>query len=153
MEIQIGPARAANLAGINALIDASKRTWPYDPAYLAAAMPLLRIDTSYLSRAVCLEARDGASLLGFSAMVREPDGVVVLEHLWVAPAAQRQGVGSKLWARCLEICRSRGWKQLRVASDPPAEGFYLHHGFTRVSERRSRIRGGPPFPVLELTLP
>lgn len=153
MEIEIGLARVAELARINALIEASKRTWPYDPAYLAAAMPLLRVDVAYLAKAVCLQAWEGGSSVGFAAMQREPDGVVALEHLWVAPAAQRRGVGTKLWARAVEICRTRGWKRVRVASDPPAEGFYTALGFTRVSERRSRIRGGPAFPVLEIVLP
>jgi GNAT superfamily N-acetyltransferase len=149
--VRSAAAAIDRVAAINALIAAAKRTWRYDPGYLAAAMPLLRIDAAYLASHPWFEARRSGVLVGFAALEAQPDAMLV-DHLWVAPHAQRTGIGAGLFGECVARARADNARVLRILSDPPAEGFYLRMGALRVATKPSRIAGGPVFPVLELSL-
>jgi GNAT superfamily N-acetyltransferase len=138
---------------LNAIISAAKRSWNYDPAYLAAALPLLMVDVDYLDRHPCLQAEHAGEPVGFAALDLVDQSTALLDHLWVIPEFQRRGIGSLLMNAALAEAINRGFARLRIISDPPAEGFYLRHGASRIGEKPSRISGGPMFPVLELTLP
>jgi predicted N-acetyltransferase YhbS len=149
--IDVRPADAADLWAINTVISAAKRTWNYDPGYLAAALPLLSVDESYLAKNTGFAASGPDGVVGFAAIELVGDGVALLGHLWVAPVVQHRGIGTLLFRRSIaEAARSSS--VLRIISDPPAEPFYLRQGAIRVGEKPSRVPGGPIFPVLELSL-
>lgn len=149
--LDVRDAAVINLATINALIEAAKRSWPYDESYLHAAMPLLRVDRQYLQSNPCFEAHDEAGLVGFAAIEFAFDSVALLDHLWVAPRAQGRGIGRQLFQQCVIRAQSDA-RVLRIYSDPPAEGFYLRLGCRRVGTKPSRVAGGPVFPVMELQI-
>ncbi len=150
MDLLVAPADPKNLEAINDLIAASKRTWDYPPAYLAAAIPLLRVDADYLVLNSCFEARSAQGLVGFAAMEWQTPMGALLDHLWVAPAARRRGVGRRLLAVSVAEAVARGFTTIQIIADPPAEGFYLRLGAERIGQKPSRVAGGPVFPVLEL---
>lgn len=68
-----GPS-PGHLDEIDVLTEAAKRTWNYDPAYLTAALPLLRVDAEYLRLHTCFEARAGDRLIGFAAVEFDAEG-------------------------------------------------------------------------------
>jgi GNAT superfamily N-acetyltransferase len=143
-------ARRANLAEINRVIAASKAHWDYPAAYLEAALPLLRVDESYLAEHRCFEIVDwSAKVVGFFA-VAEHGGEHLLDHLWVRPDRLGQGVGRLACGHVFSLARRYGWRVLRVLPDPPARGFYRTMGFEDTGLRvPSRVLDGPSFSVLE----
>lgn len=148
MQVSILAASRASLREINEVIETAKGGLGYDPGYLAAALPLLRVDDSYLLVNQYFEAHVTGRIAGFAAVKPLESGVVLLDHLWVAPALQRRGIGRQLLAACIEVSRGRA-RILRLYADPSSEAFYLQHGASRVGERPSRVPAGPRFPVLE----
>jgi hypothetical protein len=83
--IDVRSADATDLWAINIVISAAKQTWNYDPGYLAAALPLLSVDQSYLANNTCFAASGPDGVVGFAAIEFVRDGVALLGHLWVAP--------------------------------------------------------------------
>jgi len=150
--LEILHAASRNVAQINAVIEAAKRSWNYGQGYLEAAIPLLRIDEEYLGRCACFEALLDRRIVGFGAVEKRDAVVAVLEHLWVLPSVQRFGIGRTLFEKCSEAARQDGCRVMQIVSDPPAEGWYRKLGAKLIGERPSRIRGGPAFPVLEVEL-
>jgi predicted N-acetyltransferase YhbS len=148
MSVGITRADPSHLDAINAVIEAAKRSLPYDPAYLSAALPLLRVDADYLARCTCFEAASNGRVVGFAAVDRGDDAGPVLDHLWIEPADQGRGIGRRLAEACAQIAREQGAPSLRILADPPSEGFYLRLGAQRVGTKPSRISGGPAFPML-----
>jgi GNAT superfamily N-acetyltransferase len=68
--------------------------------------------------------------------------------MWVDPPYLRRGIGARLLAHAMETVRGLGGTELRVASDPNAEGFYRRMGARRVGEAPST----PPGRVLPLLI-
>ncbi len=60
--------------------------------------------------------------------------------MWVAPERVGGG-GAALFAHAVETARAEGASQLRISSDPNAEGFYVKMGARRVGEVPSRPPG------------
>lgn len=143
------PANVESLAEINALIQRSKRHWPWPEGYLELALPLHRLDANYLIENDCFEVRskDG-HLIAFLAVIVTLE-YVLLDQLWVDPPHIRTGVGRDLCNFLFERAWLLGWSKIVVYPDPPAEGFYTKLGFKDTGERiPSRVPGGPTFRVM-----
>jgi GNAT superfamily N-acetyltransferase len=96
-------------------------------------------------------AEEGSAIVGFHGLSRDGD-VIELEHMWVDPGAMGRGHGAALFRHALEVARAHGASALRIASDPNAEGFYLHMGAERVGAVPSAPEGRSlPLLVLPLT--
>src|SRR5581483_12437588 len=86
--------------------------------------------------------------------VVESDARVVLDNLWVRPELIGRGIGRRACEHVFRLVRKRGWTQLWVVPDPPAEGFYVKAGFSDTGERvPSRVPGGPAFSTYRIQLP
>jgi GNAT superfamily N-acetyltransferase len=63
-------------------------------------------------------------------------------HLFVAPAAQGQGLGRALLEAAVTACRARNVRPyVRVNASRNAAGFYEHLGFVRVPDAPARHAG------------
>ena len=89
----------------------------------------------------------------FSNLPIETDGEVLrgaaLAPMAVRPGLQRQGVGSALVKRGIQLCRDCGYVVIVVLGDP---AYYSRFGFS--GERAKRLRGpysGEALMALELT--
>jgi GNAT superfamily N-acetyltransferase len=82
----------------------------------------------------------GGHVLGFGAL-SGAGAVRELEHFWVLPAHMGRGVGARLFADAVAALRADGARQLRIASDPFAVGFYRQIGARLVGEVPSTPRG------------
>jgi GNAT superfamily N-acetyltransferase len=89
-------------------------------------------------RGFLLAARRGDELLGICALYPDPflddPGVARLRHLYVAPAARRQGVGALLVEEVVRRAQGR-FHRIRLRTDSPsATLFYLAAGFATTTE-------------------
>jgi putative acetyltransferase len=105
---------------------------------------------------VSLVAEENGQVVGhvlFSDLpILTPDGNVAalaLAPVAVLPACQRQGIGSALIRRGLEICRERGHRIVVVVGHP---AFYPRFGFSpeQAAKLESPFSGRPSFLALEL---
>lgn len=118
------PSEAESLS---ALAFAAKASWGYSAEQLEAWRPLLTISTEYLESHTVWVAERAGSMVGFAAI--QPIGRRLrLDHLWVSPPAQRQGIGRALFQQVLAHARENRWSQVEIESDPNAEGFYQSMG-------------------------
>ncbi|MBE9610732.1 GNAT family N-acetyltransferase [Chitinilyticum litopenaei] len=92
-----------------------------------------RFASSFTPGATRVLHRDG-KLLGFMMLRREPE-VWQLDHLYLHPAAQQQGLGSRILAGlCREADAARRDIALGALRGSAANRFYLRHGFKPVRE-------------------
>jgi GNAT superfamily N-acetyltransferase len=151
--IRIVDARERSLAEINDLIARSKAHWSWPEGYLERALPFHTISSAYLGSNHCFEVLDAHDNLiaFFSVMVSEAR--VVLDNLWVTPEQIGQGIGRQACEHVFRLARERGWTELWVVPDPPAQGLYNKVGFLDTGERvPSRVLGGPMFSVYRIQL-
>ncbi|MGI5458778.1 GNAT family N-acetyltransferase [Streptomyces sp. CA-249302] len=89
-----------------------------------------RVDAEYIARHPVYLAQDASErLLGFYSLVLQPPE---LDLAFVADDLQGAGVGRLLISHMLGQAREAGLAEVRVVSNPPAEGFYARMGAERV---------------------
>jgi len=96
------------------------------------AVPVLTREVGAAGTSFLLAERDGCTLATSLAQL-ENDGCVLLRRLYVAPAAQAQGIGSALLERTLS--RFPDARCVRLEVEPRNEGairFYERNGFRRM---------------------
>lgn len=130
---------------------AAKRHWGYPEAWIAAWRDPLTLTPEYLAKQhVRLAELDGTTA-GFYALRKNRD-FAELEHLWVDPAFMGRGLGRKLMACAVEVCRSEGIGRIEIDSDPYAESFYVHLGARRTGKTPAPAEGDPERYLPRLTL-
>jgi GNAT superfamily N-acetyltransferase len=152
--IRIIRAREESVSDINGLIARSKAYWKWPEGYLDQALPLHRLSPAYMRINHCFEVLDAHDRLVAFVSVAVSDSRVVLDNLWVMPELIGNGVGRQACEHVFRLARERGWTELWVLPDPPAEGFYVKAGFSDTGERvPSRVAGGPVFSTYRIRLP
>jgi GNAT superfamily N-acetyltransferase len=125
--------RAAVLAIVNAAAEAYRGVIPAD-RWHEPYMPEDELDGEIAAGVVFWGYEDGGELLGVMGIQRVRD-VDLIRHAYVAPAAQRRGVGGALLAHLLGTSDRRmlvgTWAAAGWAID-----FYRRHGF----EQRTRAQ-------------
>ena len=135
-------ARADEASALSAIARAAKARWGYPLAWLAAWEPDLTFTPATLEHMTVLVAEWGgvpdAHLLGVAALKRRAADWS-LEHFWVAPAAEGQGVGRALFTHLVRVASVGGGGVIEILSDPHAVGFYERMG--------ARPAGSVPAPM------
>ena len=151
--VTIRPARPADAVVASALASAAKAKWPYPQEWLEEWTGHLTITEAYLASACGFIAEQRTTAVGVCAVTFNT-GTGSLDHLWVAPAHERQGIGSRLLAHAVKATRRAGCLVLEIVSDPFAEPFYLKAGARRVGAIPAPMAGAPDriLPRLHLTL-
>jgi GNAT superfamily N-acetyltransferase len=91
-------------------------------------------------------------VLGFYSLVVDDDGAAELDLMFVADAAQGQGLGARLFADMRELARELGITRVTIVAHPPAEAFYRRQGAARVGTRAASGRVTWARPVLMLEI-
>lgn len=130
----------------------SKASWGYDDAFMAASREVLTLTPQRIAGGhVWVAEEAGGAILGVTAIV--PDGAdQELDLLFVDPTAHRGGVGRFLLLHAVEQARLAGAKELLIAADVNAAGFYERCGAVRIGEIPSDAIPGRMLPVLSITL-
>ena len=150
---RIRRGRAVDAPVLTEIAHAAKRHWGYPERLIELWKPDLTLSGEFVDTHPVYCAVQESDILGFYALSRA-DGVVELEHMWVAPARMGVGLGARLFQHAIATARSLGGSLLRIESDPNAEGFYRRMGAHRVGEVDARPRGRVlPLLVFELGAP
>ena len=137
---------------LSALAQRAKAHWGYPPEWLEAWRPALTISAAYLIEHTVLIVERAGDMLGFAA-VRDAGTHWELEHLWVEPDFQGQGVGRALFSAVACRAARRRPGRLRIESDPFAAGFYERCGARRVGMIAAPVLGeARELPVYEYAL-
>lgn len=151
MNISIHKARNFEAEELTQLARRAKASWGYPEAWLREWEPQLKLSSDYIDRYSVFVAKIGNTLVGIIAL--EDSGEPEISHLWVAPEFQGLGVGRQLVKQALEIAKSRGWRSLRIVSDPNAQRFYEVLGVAQVGDVAAPVDGTDRvLPVLRLSL-
>lgn len=116
---------------LTAIAHAAKRHWGYPESDLVRWSPQLTVSADEIQSRPTGVVLDAEGPVGWYQL--QPLGRSLrLDHLWVLPRVMGRGIGRALFdAACREGARM-GWPELRIVSDPNAEGFYLRMGARRV---------------------
>ncbi len=144
----IRDARVDDCDALSELAYASKASWGYDDAFMAACRDELTVRPADLERVrVRVHVADAGLLDGFAGL--EGDELI---WLFVAPDRQRGGVGAALFADACALARANGITRLRVEADPFAAAFYERLGGALRGEVRSGSIPGRVLPVYEFAV-
>jgi GNAT superfamily N-acetyltransferase len=127
--VTIRRARPPDAERLTAIAHAAKRHWGYAESQVALWERDLTVTPAIIDEDLvfCAEAAGSSAIVGFHGLSRDTD-VFELEHLWVDPPAMGHGHGAALFRHAIDVARAHGARELRIASDPNAEGFYLRMG-------------------------
>ena len=151
MSYRIRRAEPSEAGELTRLARAAKASWGYPAEWLEAWREELTLTGDYLAQNEVFVADTGDGLAGVAALERVR-GEAVLEHVWVAPRHQRQGIGEALVRHALARASAAGDRTVRVTSDPQALGFYERLGARLAGSTPAPMPGMPEraLPVLEL---
>ncbi len=147
----IRPARAEEADALSALALRAKGHWGYDAAFLAACRDDLAVTPEAITTGTIRVATRDNRPCGFYELEVAGE-IATLDDLWVEPSAIGQGVGSALWRHAVVVARERGCRELRVQSDPYAEGFYRAMGAEKIGTSPSTALPDRELPLLRLAL-
>jgi len=149
----IRPGYPSDAGVLSDLAVRAKATWGYPSDWLEEWAPQLRFTEATFRRCAVFVAEEGGRISGVVALASGPStGAGEIEHLWVDPDVQNQGVGRALVAACLAAAREAGVTWIRIESDPGARPFYERLGAVYEGEVPAPIRDrrDRTLPVLRL---
>jgi GNAT superfamily N-acetyltransferase len=138
-------ARPRDAAALTRIAHAAKRYWGYSAKLMRLWQADLTVTPEVIRHQPVYCAMRGRRIAGFYALSGER-AVRELEHMWVDPRYIGCGVGRQLFAHLRTRLRAMAVRQVRIASDPNAEGFYRRMG----AERIGRVASTPPGRYLPL---
>lgn len=150
---RVRAAQATDAPALSRIAIAAKRSWGYPEAWIEAWTPALTVDAGFIARhPVWVGLGGDGEAVAWSALV-DQDGRAQLEHLWVLPASQGQGLGRCLLEAVVQAATRHGHSVLHIEADPYAAPFYEHHGARRVGVMDAPVLGTPrTLPLLEIPL-
>jgi len=89
-------------------------------------------------------------IVAWAALVPVSDGVVVLDDLWVDPAAMGRGIGSRLFRLAADRARELGAERLEWGAEPNAIGFYEKLGGRKLRDHVTEWGRVAPWMGLDL---
>lgn len=147
---KIGRAASDQAEILTQIAFAAKRHWGYPDAWIQLWSPALTITPEFIEQHETYIAWEEERAVGFCAISREAE-TASLEHLWVSPGYIGKGIGAALFHHLLGRCKELGVQNLKIESDPNAQGFYEHLGAKKVGEVIGELDGKPRvLPVLEI---
>lgn len=149
----IRPARPDEADDLTRLCMRSKRSNGYDDAFMRACAAELAVTPERMGQAAFIVAAEGDLLLGCAALHRLEDPKTgEVEAFFIAPEAQRRGVGRALWDALHTMADGLGLVRLKLDADPAAVPFYEAMGFVRTGSVPSGSIAGRTLPLMERAL-
>jgi GNAT superfamily N-acetyltransferase len=130
----------------------AKASLGYPPAWIELWRGELTLTPEYIAREQVFVADGGRGISGLAALELSDVGAV-LEHVWVVPGSQRQGVGQALVKHALAEARRAGYENVRVTSDPSAVGFYQQLEGVLTGSVPAPMPGAPDRTLPRMTVP
>lgn len=145
-------ARSKDASTLTGIAFAAKRSWGYPESWIEDWADVLTVTPGFMRRNPTYVATMDGRAAGFYSLARRKHRVM-LEHLWVWPAAMGLGIGRCLFEHAVASVRSMKVACLEIESDPNAEVFYLRMGARRSGLRCGFVEGVKrELPVLEFVI-
>lgn len=91
--------------------------------------------------------------VAFSGLSPQGDDTAFVDFLFVAPEAQRRGIGELLLIRAEDQARWNNHSRVSLEADAQAAGFYERRGYTALATRPRSGQPGECVPLMEKILP
>jgi len=151
-KVTIRPATGNDANVFTDICFRSKSHWGYPLEYIELWTSELTISAEELARHMAFAAVDGTgSVVGFGILSTNPP-LAEVEHLYVDPAAIREGVGRALLTRMFDQTLAGGCSAIELDSDPHALGFYLKMGGVQIGDTPSTVIPGRSLPRVRIEI-
>ncbi len=150
-EMQIIPAEEPDAAILTDIAFLAKRHWSYPESYFDIWRKELTITCDYIAANTVYKVLCNGTVAGFYSIVHNTkdfcSGEVFvqkgfwLEHLFIRPEFQYQGIGRLLTTHAKQIAKSLDIDSLMIFVDPYAKGFYDKIGADFLHDSKSSIPG------------
>jgi ribosomal protein S18 acetylase RimI-like enzyme len=145
--IVLRAARPDEAALLGEIALRAKGYWGYDQEFLEACRQELTFTAADAQQRRIVVAETAGTVAGFYSLDGQPpEGE--LGNMWIEPDAIGTGLGRRLWTHAIEAAQTAGFKELRIESEPNAEGFYLAMGAERTGETPSGSIPGRVLPLM-----
>ncbi len=151
MAVTVRDARPEDAEILSALAIRSKAYWGYGHDFMAACVDELTLSRRDIADWVVRVRDNGGVPVGYYQL-RVVGGIAEIEQLFVAPGSIGEGLGRTLWTDMMAQAAQRGAREIRVTSDPHAEGFYRAMGCRPIGIEPSGSIPGRTLPRLALEL-
>ena len=129
----------------------SKAYWGYTPEQIAEWRADLTIYPEYIAQEEVYILTIEKVLIGYYSFIRLNHQKVKLDNIFIAPNYIRQGYGNILMNAFFNQVRDRGFKTIRLDSEPNAENFYKKLGFKVIGQLESTLKNRF-LPIMELQI-
>jgi len=150
--IQIRSAQIGEGDELTDLALQSKSYWKHTPEYLNKCRPALLIDDKYIREWPVMVLEIDSIVAGFYSL-KTINGENRLDNLWIDLPFIGKGYGKFLLKDALTKAAERGWKKLRLASDPKAQKFYEKFGGKMIGQVQSKIKADLFLQHIEFEIP
>lgn len=150
-KLQIIPAEKHDAEILTSIAFSAKRHWPYPESYFDIWQKELTITCDYIAANTVFKILCNGTVAGFYSIVHNTkefcSGEVFvqkgfwLEHLFIRPEFQHQGIGRVLTDHAIQVAKSKGVDALLIFVDPYAKGFYAKIGADFLHDSKSSIPG------------
>lgn len=153
VQTQIRRAKPEDAASVSQLAWRAKSGWGYPAEWLDLWRQSLTMTSEYLRAHESLVGVQGGHVVGV-CILESHGGKGFLQHVWIGPEHQGQGIGRALVERALNMAARAGVATVEVESDPFAEAFYTRLGARRMGEVSAPMPGAPErtLPLLKFVL-
>ncbi|CTQ52999.1 putative acyltransferase [Roseibium album] len=153
MPLKLRLATPSDSSALTGILHRAKASWGYSDDKMAAFRKHWQISEELIrSQHMTVAEVDGVPV-AFSGLVVQDEDTLLIDYLFVAPEAQKQGVGDLLLTRAEDYGRQNNLKRICLESDTYAGPFYEKRGFKVVATRPSEMSPGNNIPLMERILP
>jgi len=141
-ELKIVRAQAFDAPELTRIALESKRHWGYPEGWIEIWRDDLYIPPIRVTSSETYCGLINQEIIAFYQLL-DKGQTVELEHLWVLPGFQKQGIGRALFTHATQRARDCGYARLAITSDPNAAEFYLKMGAHKVSTLSTTVGNVP----------
>ncbi|MGH1336369.1 MAG: GNAT family N-acetyltransferase [Aureispira sp.] len=144
-------AQKSDAQDLTELTIRSKAYWGYTQEQMTQWKDDLTISPEYIEQQEVYTLTVEKVLIGYYSFSSLNDQKVKLDNIFIEPNYIRQGYGKILMNAFFDQVRGRGFKTIRLDSEPNAENFYKELGFKVVGRLESSLKDRF-LPIMELQI-
>lgn len=141
MRTKITKSNPSDAPVLTAIAKSAKKYWGYSRKQIKKWEEELTIIPQDIIADLVFQIVVDNNIVGWYSLTQNNQAAWEIDNFWILPKYIGQGLGRKLFNHLMQTAKKRRIKNVKVISDPNAEGFYLKMGGKRISEKESSIKG------------